>query len=122
MKRFIGILLFCACLLGLTNVNPAVAIGNVTKIQVTHSHAGGDHPHEHDGTEQNDQSNDSEGSGESGTPHTHEILLTSSVFYFSTQPIRVLGFEPQSDIFPEPHIVSPPRDPSLGSIFRPPIA
>ena len=103
-------------------MSPAVAFGGATKIQVTHSHTGGDHHHHHDGVEETDQSSDSKDSNENGVPHTHEILLSSNIFYFLTQPIRVLGFEAKSDIFPEPYEASPPRDPSLGSIFRPPIA
>ena len=123
VKRFLGILLSCACLLGLTNVNPAFAFGGVTKVQVTHSHDGGDHHHHHhDGAEETSQNPDSSDPNSSGVPHTHEIFLSSSVFYFSTQATSMIGLEPPSDIFPEPHEISPPTGPNLGSIFRPPIA
>jgi hypothetical protein len=118
---FLRSLLLISYVAGLFLVGPSLAFGTITKLRITHSHSEGHHhdsDHHHDN--QADEHKDKPGSEESGSPHSHEILVASSAC-FIVRAAPMVAFDLPSTYFPDPMEVFPPRDPNLHSIFRPPI-
>lgn len=105
VRLLVSILFTALFILGLTNVSSVGASTKVTKIKIVHTHK---HSEQH--------SHHKEG------PHTHEIVLVSSVVFVSVQPTVFIALAIPADIYSVPSEDLPPNNPNLASIFRPPIA
>jgi hypothetical protein len=124
VQRIFAIILIFAYSVGVSQASPLFSVGGATKVKITHAHEGADHHHHHhdEPSENPNEAEHSDSHDSSGVPHSHEIYLASNFFHLSIQSNVVIGVAIQADIFPETFDISPPRGPSLDSIFRPPIA
>lgn len=116
----IGVLLFSACL-GLGGLS---AFPKISKIEVSHSHEHSHDGHSHEGESSSHHEaipESSAGSTQDSHSHTHTIVVAAQAAIVVPQVLsNVLVPKVQNSQF----IIgeaSPPVDPFLGSIFRPPI-
>ncbi|MEK2687796.1 hypothetical protein [Bdellovibrio sp. GT3] len=99
-----------------------------TKVTVTHSHShADDHDHEddhHEATEHDQpDSHGPQDHHDESDAHSHTILIGSSpAAYTSPAYGEFVGLILSSTSFSVSRNATPPLDPGLGSIFRPPIA
>lgn len=91
----------------------------VSAIEITHTHAEENHHHHHD-----EDSDGPTAQCEGGTcpPHTHEIVIQNGPTLILTAPTSIEYFVANLKSYPDPTEQRPPGDPSLSSIFRPPIS
>ena len=123
---------------GLSLVSPVSAQSSVNKITVSHSHVISDHHHKHDhnsgeyghhhhhhdeGTTDNVQTNDETGKGGQPVHHSHSFTICGAPCYCVI--VTELEVDPLPEVenrLPALRATIPPKDLSLGGIFRPPIA
>jgi ABC-type Zn2+ transport system substrate-binding protein/surface adhesin len=133
VKRILAGFLFSFYFVGLFQMSSALSFGGVTKIKMTHSHEAthshGDHEHFHhdegvttSSSDHSDADKQTTHTPNGKTTHSHEIVVGSSAFCLSPPNVRLMSFEISSNVYPDRRETLPPRDPSLSSIFRPPIA
>lgn len=116
---------------GVTPVNLVSEPQKIVKIEIVHSHDHDDrhhhhHHHEEDSAdlgshEQSVAESGSSSPSESSKQHSHEILVSfGQTIFIESKPEFVAEFEIDST-HPDSQDISPPRNRSLSSIFRPPI-
>ena len=104
-------------ILGLQNVGSLNSLGTITKLKISHTHTDQEHhAHNHDS-----HSNDNH-SHQNTASHTHEIVIVSGAPYVSAQTSTLFVLEIPESAHPLPSSMPPPKNPHLGSIFKPPIA
>lgn len=119
MKRALSILILSSYFFGVSQATASNALGAATVIKVTHAHAQSDHHH---GNEDSDESeHHHEEDSHQSASHSHEFVIPSVGFYTSNEVSNFVCFELIDEGFPMAVQLLPPRDPSLDSIFRPPI-
>ena len=113
---------------GLSISNPTRSIGPLMKVHMTHAHEVDSDHHQHDieGGQEVDhhQNADAKHEHENNVPHSHDIFVSVAGNYITMPtPILAMLSLPRIEVkYSVGLIASPPKDPTMGSIFRPPIS
>lgn len=134
----ISLLIFCTYSAGLLAYSIPGAFGVVTTIRFSHTHEVAshhdndeDHHHAHEQSEEHHADHEDENTSadvehtephHSEHHHTHEILITGNAFCPLFSKFPEISYPSFECAFPDIRDQQPPREPSLSSIFRPPIA
>jgi hypothetical protein len=129
MRSFVCLIIVIFYGYGLVLPNPVQFIGPSIKIHMSHTHeVESDHYHnqemESDDDHDVDHHHASDKSDEhsSNTPHSHDIYVSLGSYNFQPAPLLTLTSLPKTELqYPLEMSESSPKEPIMGSIFRPPI-
>ncbi len=124
MRHSLSFIIVAFYALGLGFSDPSKSFAPSIKVKIEHTHEVTQEHHHHDVENETDHEHDVNGEHKHSHPHSHEVSISMSGGYVLSSGsiipvnINIKSAETVSAVYNE----IPPKDISLNSIFRPPIA